>query len=450
MSILLKTEDVNYLRQVREQYENYPYPPVNPQDEKHKFTVPVTEAFDHLNHACFGGRKDFRKEFRSLVAGGGTGDAVIALAEQLRDTGNEVVYVDMSEASMKVAQERAKIRGLTNIRWIRDSLLNIPTLGLGKFDYINCSGVLHHLANPDEGLHILSDALKDDGAMGIMVYAQYGRMAVYQMQEMLRIVNEGEPNLQTQVDNAKIILNSMPHTNWFIHSSPMIRNEILNGDNAIYDLLLHTQDRAYTIPQLYEFLEKANLNIVELFSDDRVIGHHLYQPSYYLRDPELIEKVSGWPIKEQQALAELLHGKIEKHTFYATKHLVPPPRPDDLEMVPLLGFNVFSEHAGLLEVMRANTEKTLNISQQSTGTIVTINHTPHLVELFAAIDGKRPLGEIIKFVQQTSASKPTSEQLIAEFAELFVPMRDALWMFLRHQSTAEVMHHDVFQARIPK
>ncbi|MBN8543824.1 MAG: class I SAM-dependent methyltransferase [Alphaproteobacteria bacterium] len=449
MSALPQTDDTNYLRQVREQYENYPYPPVNPQNEKHKFTMPVTEAFDHLNHACFGGRRDFRKQFRSLVAGGGTGDSAIALAEQLRGTGNEVVYIDMSEASMKVAQERAEIRGLTNIRWIRDSLLNIPKLGLGKFDYINCSGVLHHLSNPDEGLKVLSEALADDGAMSIMVYAQYGRMAVYQMQEMLRIVNEGEANLQTQVDNAKIILNSMPHTNWFIHSSQMIRNEILGGDNAIYDLLLHTQDRAYTIPQLYEFLGKATLNLVELFSDDRVIGHRLYDASYYLTDPELIEKVSHWPVKEQQELAELLHSKIEKHTFYATKQLVTPPSPNDLAMVPHLGFNVYSEHAPLLEVIRTNAEETVTIRQESTGAIVTLKHTPHLPELFAAIDGKRPLGEIIKSVQQVSTSKPTTEQLIAEFENLFTPMRNALWMFLRHKDTAEVLHHDVFQARIP-
>jgi hypothetical protein len=30
-------KDSNYLRQVREQYENYPYPYRNPEDEKRKF-----------------------------------------------------------------------------------------------------------------------------------------------------------------------------------------------------------------------------------------------------------------------------------------------------------------------------------------------------------------------------------------------------------------------------
>ena len=42
----------------------------------------------------------------------------------------------------------------------------------GKFDLIQCSGVLHHLSNPQEGLNILSEALAEKGGAAIMVYAQ--------------------------------------------------------------------------------------------------------------------------------------------------------------------------------------------------------------------------------------------------------------------------------------
>jgi hypothetical protein len=35
-------------------------------------------------------------------------------------------------SSMKVAQKRARIRGLENIRWINDRIENIPQLELGK------------------------------------------------------------------------------------------------------------------------------------------------------------------------------------------------------------------------------------------------------------------------------------------------------------------------------
>ena len=144
------------------------------------------EDLPMINHYCFAGKQSFKNGFRALVAGGGTGDATIFLAEQLRHSNAQIVHLDLSQASIAIAQERARIRGLTNITWVHDSLLSLPALGLGKFDYINCSGVLHHLADPDQGFNALRSVLKPDGAVGLMVYATTGRTAVYQTQAMLR------------------------------------------------------------------------------------------------------------------------------------------------------------------------------------------------------------------------------------------------------------------------
>ena len=83
---------------------------------------------------------------------------------------------------MDIAKQRASIRGLNNITWMHTSLLDLPSLDIGKFDYINCSGVLHHLESPQEGLAALNSVLKQDGAILIMVYAKYGRTAIYQIQ----------------------------------------------------------------------------------------------------------------------------------------------------------------------------------------------------------------------------------------------------------------------------
>ena len=43
----------------------------------------------------------------------------------------------------------------------------------GKFDLIQCSGVLHHLPDPQYGLNILSNFLAPGGGMALMVYARY-------------------------------------------------------------------------------------------------------------------------------------------------------------------------------------------------------------------------------------------------------------------------------------
>ena len=159
-----------YLTSVRAQYEDLPYPLRNPEDERKRLLSPLSACLDRITHWGFGGKRDLRDGCRVLIAGGGTGDGLIFFAEQLRGYDAEIVYVDISKASLYIAQKRAAVRKLDNIRFIHDSLLNIPKLGLGEFDYIDCSGVLHHLASPDVGMKALADVLKDDGIVCLMLY----------------------------------------------------------------------------------------------------------------------------------------------------------------------------------------------------------------------------------------------------------------------------------------
>ena len=64
---------------------------------------------------------------------------------------------------------------------------NIQELGR-SFDLIVCTGVLHHLLDPDLGLRTLREVLRPQGAMRVMVYARYGRTGIYMMQEYCRLL----------------------------------------------------------------------------------------------------------------------------------------------------------------------------------------------------------------------------------------------------------------------
>ena len=54
-----------------------------------------------------------------------------------------------------------------------------------RFDHVVCTGVLHHLPDPDAGLRALRDVLAPGGALHLMVYAPYGRAGVYMLQDVL-------------------------------------------------------------------------------------------------------------------------------------------------------------------------------------------------------------------------------------------------------------------------
>ena len=102
-------------RTVRNHYETYPYPERDPADEHKRLCKPVLASLEVMNHYCFKGKRDFRQGFRALVAGGGTGDSTIWLAEQLKGTDAAVVHLDISAASTDLAKARAEIRG----QWTR-------------------------------------------------------------------------------------------------------------------------------------------------------------------------------------------------------------------------------------------------------------------------------------------------------------------------------------------
>lgn len=159
MSPAAPASDDDPAARVRAQYERFPYPPRDPAEERVRIIGTWLDNLDNLdilNHHCFRGERRFERGFRALVAGGGTGDGSIFLAHQLRDTDAEVVHLDVSGAAIDIARRRAAVNGYDRrIRFVQASLPDLPGLGFGTFDYVDCIGVLHHLAAPDAGLRAL-------------------------------------------------------------------------------------------------------------------------------------------------------------------------------------------------------------------------------------------------------------------------------------------------------
>lgn len=441
----------NYLKEVRNQYEEFPYPPRDPEDEKKGLIITFTDVFSYLTHYCFGGTRDMRRNTRYLVAGGGTGDSAIGIAEQLMHGSEncEVVYVDMSENSMKIARERARIRGIEDkIIWKHGSLLSVAEMNIGTFDYINCSGVLHHLKSPEEGLKALVSVLKPEGVICVMVYAKYGRMAVYQMQELLRLVNQKTPDAGQRIQNTKTIVNAIPSTNWLIHSPKTILNEIRSGDAGIYDLLLHSQDRAYSIPEIYDYVAPEKLNIIEFFADDFALGRGLYDPALYISDEKMLKEVQTFPVRDQQAIAELLNGHIIKHTFYATRKPVTVPIITDPDMVPYFDVPFPPDSYEMLHKLVVQATGSVSM-HSSNGANALFPKTPHLEILTKYLDGKRTVDEICELALR-AAPRSSVEELKQEFALMYMIFNHRRWMLLRHKSIPPYLGNEDLQKRVNK
>ncbi|MDB5884949.1 MAG: Methyltransferase type 12 [Polaromonas sp.] len=427
----------NYLPKVKSQYEALPYPPCNPQDDKKRLVMTWLEDLPMINHYCFAGKQSFSQGFRVLVAGGGTGDATIFLAEQLRGTDAEIVHLDMSHASILLAQERAKIRGLTNITWTHYSLLSLPALGLGKFDYINCSGVLHHLADPDLGLRVLLSALKPEGAIGLMVYGTTGRTGVYQMQALMRLVNqsgtEQEADDSRKIANTRDLLGSLPASNWFM-ASESLYNDHKVGDAGIYDLLLHSQDRSYSVGELFDWL--GDQHGLHLSFSDVQRGRSPYLPHMVLgsKPPAMAAELRRLPLRRQYEMAELMIGNLITHSLYLTRGAACVAPYGDAAYIPFFYHEPLTGEMAA-QVFGSNKGQPFRLSHQHSGVSLMVNPGKYGARILALIDGKKSFGDIFdqfRAAWHGQAAAPDNAALFADFAESYDTLNALERLLLRH------------------
>lgn len=304
---------------VSAQYEAYPYPARDPAEESRRLVTGSPSRLLEIRHYLLAGAP-LPRSFRALIAGGGTGDGTVMLAQQLADAGRndaEVVYLDLSRASRAICEARVRRRGLTNVSFHSGAIEDLARLDLGSFDYIDCCGVLHHLTDPTAGLQNLTDVLKPSGGLGLMVYGRFGRSGVYELQDALRRLGKGL-DLPARVQLAKTLLPALPKTNLFVRN--LIVGDHKRSDSELVDLLLHERDIAYDVPELGAMIANAGLQIAAWIEPLR------YDPATYL-PPGLHDRLEGLSQLERTALAEQLAGNLKTHTLYLSlrTHTVAQP-----------------------------------------------------------------------------------------------------------------------------
>jgi SAM-dependent methyltransferase len=414
--------DSSSVDDVRAQYEALPYPPRDPRDEAIRLITGTPSHILEVNHYLFAGRLNFSRPFRALVAGGGTGDACIMLAQQLaeRRCPAEVVYLDLSTASRAICEGRAKARGLRNVQFVTGSLLDLPTMNIGQFDYIDCTGVLHHLPDPSAGMKALASVLQPEGGLGVMLYGQYGRTGVYPLQEMLRTLAPPSMATEDRIAMARRLIRFLPTTNLF-RRNPHLNDHVTGGDAGLYDLLLHSCDRAFTVPEIGTLASDAGLRVVAFLEPIR------YEPATYMSDPVIARQTSSLPLLERAAFAERLSGNLRTHVFYATRAgFDTVARPEDTQAIPVL--------------REMDAQKLAAGLQPGTPLIANLDGFPWRAQLPALasriigqIDGRRSVAEIYTSLG-VQGSLPQWEDFYTQFEDLYVKLNGVNHLLLRFRT----------------
>ena len=332
-----------------------------------------------------------RPDRKILVAGCGTSQAVI---HAMREPAAQVTGIDISESSLSHTRDLQRKYELRNLDLRRLAIEDVGSLG-EVFDEIVCTGVLHHLPDPDLGLWSLRAALARDGALHIIVYAAYGRAGVYMMQEYCRLlgVRANEEDLRTLA--ATIGSLSEDHPLGVVAS----RAKDFRQPNALADALLHPVDRAYTVPQLHAWIERCGLRFARWYEQ----APYLPQCGAIAGMPHAA-RLASLPPPTQHAAVELLRGTMTKHDFIAYRDdRVGESQPIAFDGERWLGY----------VALRLPWTLTVRERLPSGASAVLINRAHRYPDLalpinaaqdrvFAAIDGKRTVDEILRGAGETA------------------------------------------------
>jgi hypothetical protein len=147
--------------------------------------------------------------------------------------------------------------------------------------------------------------------MHLMVYAAYGRAGVYMLREYCRRLGIG--HTEEEISELANTLMALPQDHplaRLLGESPDFRSKA-----GLADALLHPQDRAYTVPQLFDFLRRCRM----------ALGRWVRQAPYLPHCGALAatphrNQLTRLPEKEQYVAVELLRGTMLRHSLIAYRN----------------------------------------------------------------------------------------------------------------------------------
>jgi SAM-dependent methyltransferase len=239
-----------------------------------------------------------------LVVGCGTSQAA---RYALREPDSAVTAIDSSVSGLSHMRDLQRRYALGNLELQYVALENVQELNR-SFDLIICTGVLHQLPDPDRGLRALRAVLRPKGAMHLMVYGTYGRTGVSMLQEFCRMlhIKTVPEDLRDLGELLKALPSDHPIAALWSQAAELFQPQ------RIIDALLHPGGRAFTVPALYTWLERAGVSF------GRWIEQAPYLPQCgVLANAGFSRRLTALPVPAQHAAAELLRGTMIQHRLIA-------------------------------------------------------------------------------------------------------------------------------------
>lgn len=313
-----------------------------------------------------------------LVAGCGTNQAATIAYTNPQA---KVFAVDISQASLDHEAFLKDKYTLDNLELHRMPIEDLPTLGR-EFDLVVSTGVLMVMADPQAGMNALAKCVRPDGAVAIMVYAKYGRMAVTLLQSVFRDMSLGQDEESIHLVRTALTMLTQDHP---IRSYFNIADD-LDYDAGLVDTFLISRELTYSAQECVDMVENAGLVFQTWLLNAPYHPHTYFGPNDFNLAVEALPKTLQWSVMDR------LRATNGCHFFVATRperpaqsYAIDFSTPEALDYVP-----VFRQRCGLdgTEMYRPGWRYTI---------------TPDDAALVRLIDGSRSIRDIAALTRESRA-----------------------------------------------
>ncbi len=253
---------------VKQQYEANPYPRWIKSDPN----IKVMTVEDYLRTQFPSSPFKFRNssgKIEILVAGCGTGRHAIEIAQKFWDA--KILAIDLSLTSLCYAKRKTDELGLKNIEYAQADIMKIHSIGR-TFDFIESSGVLHHLAEPLAGWKSLLSLLRPRGIMNIALYSECARQSVVAARSF--IAEHGYMTTPEDIRRLRQDIMALEE-NTQLTQLTMFRDFFSLSECR--DLIFHVQEHRYTLPELKQAIDELALDFIGFTLEPRIIHKYAEQ-----------------------------------------------------------------------------------------------------------------------------------------------------------------------------
>jgi SAM-dependent methyltransferase len=197
------------------------------------------------------------RPFDVLIAGCGTGQQAVQAALAFGPHAR-VLAIDLSRASLAYAARMAERFGAHNIEFAQVDLETLheasPQL-TERFQVIECTGVLHHLAEPMRGWRALLRCLAKDGLMFVGLYSATARRGLTALRGDPAYPGPGCTDQALRAFRQALL----------DRPADALGGDLKTGSRDFYttsnfrDLTLHVSEQAVTLPEIAQFLGENGL-----------------------------------------------------------------------------------------------------------------------------------------------------------------------------------------------